>query len=331
MPRNHPRVTQSSTYMLQSWRGNCDIQILVYDSDPRYPDISEIARITDYVVSYSTKGNTTWHEELEQGKKIVLSAEDANQDKSDILRVTRQIMNKTSARRIISKQEAMCLLGKMNLTACTENVVTVSINNSMPLRKNASVPVSDFRMITRYSKRPSEMEHMNLYDYFDHIRNFAKRSTNEKTRIPNFSGFSGKPTFPVTEGYARHTLIVYRPWREYPTDIEWIKEFNVFITGPNCPVSCKMQYDRVMLRHYHKTKHCEAKQGRPDPKGEPITENVHELLTLCGLPAQSDYLDGDTRVLSSLHRGFQYAWDKDPLVSKVCEILRRHCFVVFCF
>jgi hypothetical protein len=58
--------------MLQSWRANCDIQILIYNCDPKKPDVAEIARITDYVASYSCKGNATVKEEKEQLKRVIM-------------------------------------------------------------------------------------------------------------------------------------------------------------------------------------------------------------------------------------------------------------------
>lgn len=73
MPRNHPRINQSSLDLLQSWRGNCDVSILLYDCDPRYPNLTEIARVTDYVVSYACKGNTTVKEEREQNRSLILA------------------------------------------------------------------------------------------------------------------------------------------------------------------------------------------------------------------------------------------------------------------
>jgi hypothetical protein len=73
MPRNHSRLNQSSLDLLQSWRGNCDIQILVYDCNPKYPSVSEVARVTDYVVAYACKGNSTVKEEREQNKHLILA------------------------------------------------------------------------------------------------------------------------------------------------------------------------------------------------------------------------------------------------------------------
>jgi hypothetical protein len=72
MPRNHDRLVQTSTDLLQSWRANCDIQLLIYNSDPKHPDPMDIARVTDYIVSYTCKGNTTMKEEREQIKAMIL-------------------------------------------------------------------------------------------------------------------------------------------------------------------------------------------------------------------------------------------------------------------
>ena len=71
LPRNHGRLNQTSTDLLQSWRGNSDVQVLVYDCDPKNPNVSEIARVTDYIVAYSCKGNCTFKEEREQSTKLI--------------------------------------------------------------------------------------------------------------------------------------------------------------------------------------------------------------------------------------------------------------------
>ena len=72
MPRNNSRLVQSSIDLLQSWRANCDIQLLIYDCDPRNPDVTNIARVTDYIVAYSCKGNATMKEEREQTRHLLL-------------------------------------------------------------------------------------------------------------------------------------------------------------------------------------------------------------------------------------------------------------------
>ena len=72
LTRNHPRIQQCSETLLQSWRANCDVQLMVYDSDPRHPDASEISEVTDYVVGYCCKGNTTHKGEKAQMRDLIL-------------------------------------------------------------------------------------------------------------------------------------------------------------------------------------------------------------------------------------------------------------------
>lgn len=72
MKRNSTHMVQTSLTMLQAWRANCDMQVLVYDSDPACPDAAEIGRVTDYVVAYTCKGNATFEAEREQMKSLIM-------------------------------------------------------------------------------------------------------------------------------------------------------------------------------------------------------------------------------------------------------------------
>ena len=59
LKRNSTRMVQSSIKLLRLWRANCDVQLLIYKSDPHNPDVYEVSKVTDYVVSYACKGNST--------------------------------------------------------------------------------------------------------------------------------------------------------------------------------------------------------------------------------------------------------------------------------
>ena len=84
MPRNNKRLNQTSMDVLQSWRGNCDVQILIYDSNPETPNVKEISRVTDYVVAYSCKGNSTLEEEKQHTKELLLALEELTGGKEDM-------------------------------------------------------------------------------------------------------------------------------------------------------------------------------------------------------------------------------------------------------
>ena len=51
------QAVQHSKTMLKGWRGNCDIKLLLYFSDPNLPDIGEIEDVCKYVVAYTGKRN----------------------------------------------------------------------------------------------------------------------------------------------------------------------------------------------------------------------------------------------------------------------------------
>lgn len=64
--RNNKRMITTSMHCLMSWRANCKVDLLIYDSDPRDPDPMDVANVTDYVVAYSCKGSSTLVEERRQ-------------------------------------------------------------------------------------------------------------------------------------------------------------------------------------------------------------------------------------------------------------------------
>jgi hypothetical protein len=251
---------------------------------------------------------------------FLLSAEEATGDKGDIKRVCKQVMNKTVTKRIISKQEATVLLAELDLFTCTETVESVSISNGKRISisdedKNSS-PKKTF--INLYSNRPVEHELLSLHQYFHLVKN---SDPTRRMIIPNFVGVSGTPCYPVSEQYARHTLIVHRPWRKYPSTMDWISEFNQFINSVDAPKSAKLTYERVMQRYFDKLTHYEAKATHVDHAGNPVAEDDLELMHLCGLKASDEY-DAEDMMFKNMEKGLDFEWGKKPKVRVHSYLLR---------
>ena len=334
MPRNHPRVVQYSTDLLQSWRANRDVQVLMYSCDPKNPDVLDIARVTDYIVAYSCKGNATMQEEREQNKHMVLeyvfkgytteklltrnlipflpSADEITGDKHDIVRVCKQAMNKAASKRLISKQEAVVLLGELDLCYCTETIESVSISNSKRVTTNDSSRGSG-TIVARYKKRKKELEMLSLYEFYHLTKNNGNKGA-KNAKIPNFVGVNGTPKFPVTSDYAKNVLIIHKPWREYPDSNDWIGEFNRFINEPGCPLSAQLAYQRVYNRWVCKTQGYDPRAEVYDNSKNPMEYTDTELMDLVGLHKSPDYQYDDS-IMKDLERGFSFKWDKDPIVS----------------
>jgi PIF1-like helicase len=309
MPRNHVRINQTSKSLLQCWRGNCDIQIIIYESDPDDIDLGEISKVTDYVVAYSCKAGVTYREELDQNKQIVMGMQETTGDLTELKSLCRHITNKSSSSRLISKPEASVLLGGLDLVACSDYIESVSISNSKKLTSSGHQNGKKNFLIA-YQNRPAAFEDYSLHDYYMiHRQNVMAK----KPAIPYYVGVKGYPTYPVTEGYARHVLIVYKPWRQYPNKPSWLHEFNAFVNSSRCPKSATLTYNRVMRRYYDGTQFLEptASASKCDSN---MTDDDAMVLLLAGL----GLADGEKYhglEMEHIPRGIDYLWGKIPAVS----------------
>lgn len=68
---NSKRVVQHSRTLLQAWRANCDVKLLLYFSNPHLPDIGEIEEVIQYVVAYTGKRHHTNQEEKSAIQNII--------------------------------------------------------------------------------------------------------------------------------------------------------------------------------------------------------------------------------------------------------------------
>ncbi len=66
------RVVQHSRTLLRGWRANSDIKLLLYYSDPSFPDISEIEGVCRYIVACTGKQHNTTQSEKDAIQNIIL-------------------------------------------------------------------------------------------------------------------------------------------------------------------------------------------------------------------------------------------------------------------
>ena len=338
--RNSKRMVQSSMHLLKIWRGNCDVKVLVYDSDPDFPDPSDIAMVTDYVVAYACKGNATLKEEKDHIKSVILryvptilvfsqtftniyhlcltfSAREETGLQCDVVKLTRQFLNKAVADRAIPKPECMVELANLDLVLCLDIIQNVSISGHYKVMKKASTT-----FVTKYRKRPSSFKRFSLKQYFHHVKSNNSRT---KTIIPHFVGAQGQPVYPVTQAYARATLIVHKPWTDdHPLKYEggeWIEAFLKFIRTPECPTSVKISFERVKARFTGQlSKHVPLAQHYEtiDEEEEVPDEETKLLLDLVN--SLSHNLQSDDTY--HFHRGYDYDWSlRQNQVSILTQII----------
>jgi GTPase SAR1 family protein len=243
--------------LVQGWRANCDIQILLYDCDPCNPDPEEIARVTDYIVAYQCKGNDSFQKERDGVKEYILNLklEDSTGDsKKDSSKLAKQVMNKSLAHKMISKQENMVHLAGLDLHLCSETIETVSISGSYRLCEDSHVSKAN-SVLKRYGSRKDNFD-ISFDDYYNLSRNQNK---NKKMIIPHYVGGKSLPMYPPTKDYARSVLLLYKPWigMFIEEGRNFLKEFNDFITSSSCPTKVQVSYRRIQQRVLTKSVHKE--------------------------------------------------------------------------
>ena len=87
---------------MQGWRGNCDVQFLIYNSPPHNMDATNISRVTNYVVAYACKGNESVVEEKKAIRAIIEAANEESGNHQDVKRLARKILNQATKNRIVS-------------------------------------------------------------------------------------------------------------------------------------------------------------------------------------------------------------------------------------
>jgi hypothetical protein len=267
LKRTNNRLKQTSTSMLQSWRANCDVQIILYQSNPKELDVYDIARVTSYVVSYTCKGSETNEHEAESIKSLILGSDliYSEDTQYDLARVIKKILHSFYGKRVIGKPECSTLLSGLPLVSCTEGFDKVSTCSYHKLQGPNSSNVADSNLIKRYKDRDDSLSDLNLHDFYQHEKMKQKEQSkkkSDKVYILQVTGLGSYPVWPVNdtngEHYARATLIMYKPWSsKKPLDFEnpflkksIAKEYHDFLRHKNCPNIVRLRNANAM-RHYY--------------------------------------------------------------------------------
>jgi hypothetical protein len=251
LPRNNQRTVQSSLYFVQSWRANCDIQILLYDSDPKCPNPEDIGRVTDYIVAYACKGNETIVQERQQMKALIMGSSETSGTVTEVKTLARVLLNKVTKEKVISKQECMCHLAGLDLVLCSETIEPVSISGTYKLGTENQAKTT---LLSKYATRENTQKDMSLHQFFFFTK---EKSSLRKPVIPHYVGGKSYPTYPVTEGHAKSVLTCHVPWigrSNFKANRNYIQEFQDLVETTTCPKSVKVAYGRVKNRYLQKNK-----------------------------------------------------------------------------
>lgn len=257
LPRNNRRTIQSSLFLLQGWQANCDIQLILYDAHPDFPDPEEIAKVTDYIVAYACKGNESLTKEKAKIKEYVLGLKsNILQGENDSKLLARKILNMNLAERLLPKQECMIHLVGLPLFLCSECVDRVSISGSYKLGSRKYVSKANC-YLKRYAGRT--YSHDLGFDVFYYSIRNGDLKEGAKVIIPHYLGGKSVPLYPPADKYARSVIFLYKPWHGIfqETGRSFLLDFKKCIISEECPLKVKIAYNRVRQCTITKTQHVE--------------------------------------------------------------------------
>ncbi|KAL3799034.1 hypothetical protein HJC23_005173 [Cyclotella cryptica] len=262
------KVNQTSIPVLQAWRGNIDIQLIMYRSDPRHPDINEIQGLVRYVVSYITKKGYRLKEEKKMMEDVILSIDKTTVDGFGT--VMKKCMNMLSSNKVLSIQQAQYSVMQLPLVVSSELPHYLQTTTKMKLCMNSQTsPLYDLK--TTYARRESEYKSMSLAEFFykvhqkrliqsNALRNDYLKDSNlvlpPRTPILVPRGRNVRPVYPATFEYARAMIMMHVPWsNSHPLDFsdksKTIATFHRYLASKSFPTSVTAQYNRVEYYHKH--------------------------------------------------------------------------------
>ena len=337
LKRNSKRMMQTSMDALQSWRANCDVQIILYDSNPRRPNYLAIGQVVDYVASYCCKGNATQRTEKRLHQDLINSTDSTTYNNAELVRMTRRLLNRANNSRTISKQECMVLLSDLPLICCSEIIDKVSISDSEKLKNKKNTNKRPAGFLGKYVDRPEEDEHYSLFRYFHKLKN-PEGNPNHKTIIPHFTGCKINPVFPVTKTYMKSILLIYKKFHSLEeiytmTDDQIKQEFEQFVnntksdTNPDgCPVRVATEYAEAVARYNNGTDFVDFTEYDPGylEHLEQLAEEDQNLLTLMNsLSATAQHFIETYG--EKFDRGLEFDWGKK---TKPVSTYMYFCFIV---
>ena len=219
MERNNNRLLQSSLFLSRSTRANGDVSVLLYDKSPMLPSSSDLRKVVGYLVDYASKSNETGKETSQKMKNIIMEEEEGDSLTPDVRRVAVKCMNQITKDKLISKQEAMCLMGNLDLFICSESIEQISTSGNARIDPDGSIVRKSF--ISDYAGRKDEHELEKSFYQWIYDKKNSKRHPSAKKVIPHFFGVNLNSQTSITKNYALNILKIYKPWKDaFPYDEE---------------------------------------------------------------------------------------------------------------
>ena len=296
--RNDERLNSHNRVMLENWRANVDLQVIV--------DEKACAR---YMTKYAAKGEPRSKSASEILKLSVSSLESTDQVSSAI----KKAMIQVAGDRDMAAQETAHMLLSLPLVGCSFSFVTVCLENSRKVildEENQGDEVLQKSVLQDYgeratlSSRYTGLSQLNLMQYvsqYSKVRGELTKRANPYV-VRTFPKISANPGGPDFGKYCKYQLIKFKPWEGQPSnawnneeesDEMFINTYDRFLLTDSAEDYVFRYYEETDLVHAALHGQDDEDDQRQDESDDddsevdaPIEENVDDWMLLCRINQQ---------------------------------------------
>ena len=196
--RDDPRVNSHNRLLLQNWRANVDIQIII--------DVQACVR---YMAKYASKGEPRSQAISEIFKSSVGGIPQGSDGKS----ILRRAMIRSVGERDFSAQETAHMLLSLPLVSCTYSFFTLSLKQDHQVVQDTGQLVIKQSLIDHYCIRTAHMDTslLKFAAEFSISKGEIKRRSSPVI-VRTFPQYSPNPSGDSYDLYCKYQLIKHKPW-----------------------------------------------------------------------------------------------------------------------
>ena len=250
LERDHPNLVQHSQVHTQGWRANGDVSIILSQSHPSNPSVSEIVATEKYVSGYACKGNEGIGSSVDLFNDMVNTADTSATANS---LCTKLLMN--SVKRDVSAVEAAYEISSLPLYRCTHSFEYVSLSGARRLEKGGPTATKS-TALDRYLAREENI----TCSWYQYVCKGGK--------VPVIAGYT-RASWPLNEDYCRTMLLLHWPgWRKLdditsPDSPQWTEKFTSFLETDDCPNFVKADVERARASSHHREDEEDVSEDEP--------------------------------------------------------------------
>ena len=270
-------------------------------------------------------------------------------DINGVQSLVKQSLNWMLSKRIISIQEAVHEIDRMDLVICSDMITNVSLMSCTKLQQQRNSKEKPKDLVYCYATR-KDHEDLSLEQYFYKVwckkpfmKGVDKDSGRPINRILVPKGLKCKPVHPITFDYARGMILMHRPWslsNPSPTHTsnkqKTIRIFKEMLDNKEVPSSVMTEYMRAVKYATEQKLEVIAKQGVIDGDDNIDEMDDDEKEQHLSFMVANQFTDGPPPELIGsqvVDIGDKHDWTETPYSGtrritcngeEYCSLLRKH-------